>query len=351
MPSIGQLADGVSLDAPKPYAPSTAKQRPLEIGDLAPAFHLITKSGEVFDPTADHIAGRPLLQVLLPRGTAMPPALGALAERVRAMNGRSLIIATADMNPPPGFDLALDPDGKAMQSYGVDTAARIVIVAPNRHVASITADIDDAIMALGQIVARRGPDAMTNHPPVLMLPDVLSRADCQLLISIFAMQGQTYLEPGHGAPPPGIGDYKMRIPEYGRKDRIDHWIMSADTNALIDDRLRRRLFTEIRKCFQYRITRREGYRIGCYEGERGGELHGHRDNSQPHVAHRRFACSINLNSEQFEGGAIRFPEFGDQLYRPETGGALVFSSSLLHEPLHVTRGKRYVLLSFLYGDH
>src|SRR4029450_2047871 len=121
--------------------------------------------------------------------------------------------------------------------------------------------------------------------------------------------------------------------------------------ALIDDRLKRRLFTEIRKCFQYRITRREGERPGCYEGDRGGELHGHRDNSQPKVAHRRFACSINLNSEQFEGGAIRFPECGDQLYPPETGGPLVFSSSLLHEPLHVTRGRRYVLLSFLYGDH
>jgi hypothetical protein len=340
-----------ALNAPRPDAPSAIVRRSLEIGDPAPAFHLVTKSGEVFDPAADHIAGRPLLQVILPRGSVMPSALGRLAEKVRAMNGRSLIIAAADMIPPPGFDLALDPDGRALQSYGADGAPRIVIVAPNRHLASITADIDDADKALGQIAARRGAAAMTNHPPVLVLPDVLSRADCQLLTSVFTMQGHTYLEPGHGAPPHGIGDYKMRIPEYGRKDRIDHWIMSAQTNALIDDRLKRRLFTEILKCFQYRITRREGYRIGCYEGERGGELHGHRDNSRPNVAHRRFACSINLNSEQFEGGAIRFPEFGDQLYRPETGAALVFSSSLLHEPLHVTRGRRYVLLCFLYGDH
>src|SRR5262245_5870523 len=231
-----------ALSTPKPDAPSIAARRPLEIGDLAPAFPLITKSGEILDPTADHIAGRPLLQVLLPRGSAMPSALDALAEKVRAMNGRSLIIAMADMNPPPGFDLVLDPDGKAMQSYGAGSAARIVIVAPNRHLASITTDVDDADKALGQIVARRGPDAATNHPPVLILPDVLSRADCQRLISVFTMQGQTYLEPGHGAPPPGIGDYKMRIPEYGRKDRIDHWIMSAETNALIDDRLKRRLF-------------------------------------------------------------------------------------------------------------
>jgi hypothetical protein len=28
----------------------------------------------------------------------------------------------------------------------------------------------------------------------------------------------------------------------------------------------------------------------------------------------------------------------------------VFSCSLLHEPLHVTKGKRFVLLAFLFGD-
>jgi len=48
---------------------------------------------------------------------------------------------------------------------------------------------------------------------------------------------------------------------------------------------------------------------------------------------------------------LRFPEFGDQRYRPENGTAIVFSSSLLHEALHVTAGQRLVLLAFLFGDH
>jgi hypothetical protein len=182
------------------------------------------------------------------------------------------------------------------------------------------------------------------------VPDVLSPADCQRLISVFVMQGHTFLESGHGEPPPGIGDHKMRILEYGRKDRIDHRIMSRETNAFIDARLKGRLLPEIYKCFQYKVTKREIFRIGCYEGERGGALHGHRDNTQANVAHRRFACSINLNTEQFEGGGLRFPEYGDQEYRPETGAAIVFSCSLLHEPMHVTTGKRYVLLATLYGQ-
>ena len=50
-----------------------------------------------------------------------------------------------------------------------------------------------------------------------------------------------------------------------------------------------------------------------------------------------------------QSGALRFPEYGAQRYRAETGSALVFSSSLLHEVLEVTSGRRYVLLSHLYG--
>lgn len=60
--------------------------------------------------------------------------------------------------------------------------------------------------------------------------------------------------------------------------------------------------------------------------------------------------SINLNTEEFTGGELRFPEFGDQRYRPESGAAIVFSSSLLHEAMHVTSGRRFVLLAFLFGD-
>jgi predicted 2-oxoglutarate/Fe(II)-dependent dioxygenase YbiX len=47
---------------------------------------------------------------------------------------------------------------------------------------------------------------------------------------------------------------------------------------------------------------------------------------------------------------LRFPEYGPELYRPAPGAALVFSCSHLHEVLEVTAGRRFVLLSFLFGD-
>ena len=45
-----------------------------------------------------------------------------------------------------------------------------------------------------------------------------------------------------------------------------------------------------------------------------------------------------------------FPEFGPQTYRPPTGGAVVFSCSLLHEATPVTKGTRYAFLPFLFDE-
>jgi hypothetical protein len=203
---------------------------------------------------------------------------------------------------------------------------------------------------VARLAAERHTVLMAPHPPVLIVPEVLSREDCRRLVTVYETRGKVFVEPGHGDDKM-TSDYKMRIPEYGRADRIDHWLIDRDTTTFIDNRLAARVFPEIRRAFQYPITRRERMRIGSYTGSRGGEQHGHRDNSEPIAAYRRFAMSINLNTEEFEGGALRFPEFGDQRYRPETGAAIVFSCSLLHEAMHVTEGRRLVLLAFLYGEY
>lgn len=322
--------------------------RALEVGDIAPPIRLATAAGEKIDPGADDISGKVLVLLFMPSGAAPPAGLTALAAQARGMGGRCFLIAAEPKDVPVGFEPLTDPDDKAAVRYGTHGAPRIVVVAPHQHVAAIGLEAGAAAAALERIAARRRDPA--NHPPILIVPDVLSRADCQRLISVFDTQGLTFLQSGHGEPPPGIGDHKMRIHDYGRKDRIDHRIMSGETNAFIDARLKRRLLPAIHKCFQYKITKREIFRIGCYEGERGGRSIGHRDNTLANVAYRRFACSINLNTEQFEGGGLRFLEYGDHEYRPETGAAIVFSSSVLHEAMHVTSGKRYVLLVNLYGE-
>jgi predicted 2-oxoglutarate/Fe(II)-dependent dioxygenase YbiX len=106
----------------------------------------------------------------------------------------------------------------------------------------------------------------------------------------------------------------------------------------------------IRRCFQFEATQVERLIVGCYDSAEGGHFRAHRDDTTKGTAHRRFAVTINLNAEDYEGGDLRFPEFGQRTYRAPTGGAVVFSCSLLHQATPVTQGRRYALLPFLYDE-
>ncbi len=358
-------------------APQRARpRRPLEVGDIAPRFSWLDDEGGSVDPHGDRLAGKPTLIVFCPdvaseETTRLLTAFREVHARLSELGAHLFAVtrASAAINQAFATQLGLrfpllsDPAGESFHAYGLGDAARepepqapaTFLLGRNQHLLLVARGTEGSpasrsLERLEVLAAQDRSQDMEPHPPVLIVPEVFSRADCQHLMSIFALQGNVWVDPGHGEK--GMADdYKMRVYDYGRQDRIDHFVMTPKNRQFIASRLQARLFPEIRKAFQYRITRFEPYRIACYEGERGGEMHGHRDDSQPMVAHRRFAVSVNLNTEEFEGGALRFPEFGDQRYRPMTGAAIVFSGSLLHEALPVTRGRRFVVLGFLSGEH
>ncbi len=60
--------------------------------------------------------------------------------------------------------------------------------------------------------------------------------------------------------------------------------------------------------------------------------------------------SLHLNSGEYEGGYLRFPEFGNRLYIAPPGGAVIFYCSLLQDSTQVSHGRRYMFLPFLYDD-
>jgi peroxiredoxin len=336
---------------------------PLVAGDIAPACTLCTLDGADVDLRADAIAGSPIVLIFCPKflpAVAEAVAAVSAAQRSFAAAGARLFAVTLEAATPAAaqntpFPVLRDRDGKVFRAFNADTRdlPTTVVVRPNQHVMAVLksppqAQAAEALALIERLAAERRPVPMGPHPPVLIVPDVLSAADCRRLIGVYETRGRIFMPPGAGVDYIGT-DYKMRIPEYGRGDRIDHWLVDQDTTALLYRRLELRLLPEIAKAFQYRVTRWERLRIGCYEGQRGGELHGHRDDVEP-TPYRRFAMSINLNIDEFTGGELRFPEFGDQRYRPENGAAIVFSSSLLHEALHVASGRRLVLLAFLFGE-
>jgi predicted 2-oxoglutarate/Fe(II)-dependent dioxygenase YbiX len=134
------------------------------------------------------------------------------------------------------------------------------------------------------------------------------------------------------------------------KRRKDMAIADPQLRALMRDRVVRRLLPEIERYFQFKATRMDRYLVSCYDAtDGGGHFYRHRDNVNAGARHRRFALSLGLNND-YEGGELRFPEFGPQLYRPPVGGAIVFSCGMLHEVLPITAGRRFVFVPFLYGE-
>lgn len=181
--------------------------------------------------------------------------------------------------------------------------------------------------------------------PVLMIPNVFEDFFCEELIEGFRQLGGA--ESGFIAEHNGKTVVQVDHQHKRRKD----WLIDDDrVIRRIRQRMQRRLVPEIKKVFQFDVTRMERYLVACYDGKSGGHFAAHRDNATRGDAHRRFSVTINLNAGQYDGGDLVFPEFGVTGYQPPTGGACVFSSSLLHETRPVTNGTRYCFVPFVYDD-
>jgi predicted 2-oxoglutarate/Fe(II)-dependent dioxygenase YbiX/peroxiredoxin len=180
--------------------------------------------------------------------------------------------------------------------------------------------------------------------PVLMVPNVLAPEECRRLIDHFERS-----EPVDSPMPRLVGGRRLLAPDHRAKQRLDVSVEEPELDAFLAEALARRLLPEVRWAFGYRATRYERFKLVCYPAG-AGHFRAHRDNLAAETAHRRFAITINLNTGDYRGGKLRFPEYGSDLYEPEPGGAIVFSGSLAHEVTDVTRGRRYALLSFLFDQ-
>jgi predicted 2-oxoglutarate/Fe(II)-dependent dioxygenase YbiX len=178
---------------------------------------------------------------------------------------------------------------------------------------------------------------------VLLIPNVVPADLCHELIQRWQTENEDsgFMKQVEGKT--------VGMLDYSHKVRRDHFLAPGPLQERVSKYIANRVTPEIARVFNYNVTRREDFRIACYDASRGGYFRPHRDNTTGGTAHRRFAMSLLLNDE-YEGGHLRFPEYGLHRYRPKAGGACIFSCSLLHEATDVTAGRRFVLLSFFYGE-
>jgi predicted 2-oxoglutarate/Fe(II)-dependent dioxygenase YbiX/peroxiredoxin len=247
----------------------------------------------------------------------------------------------------PGIRFFLDYERKVSALYGavgdsdyhphwllLDAALRVVQRFPVEQG-------EEAMAALRSVLAAGPPDGWA---PALLVPGVLEPELCRELIELYEKDG--------GEESGFMRDVEGKttlIVDPSHKRRRDCIIEDDGLRRRIVARMNRRLSPALRHAFQFQPTRIERYLVACYDSS-GGYFRPHRDNTTSGTAHRQFAVTMNLNAEEYEGGDLRFPEFGQRTYRAPTGGAVVFSCSLLHEATPVTRGRRFAFLPFLYNE-
>jgi hypothetical protein len=335
----------------------------IRFGEAVPAFHCRSQVNPRF--AFDTVAGR-YVMVLIPGSMGEPGLADRLAAAVAPHAGRLdqdfayLFVIGSDpedeaqrrITDGPGRRVLWDDDGtvrRAFRALAEDGSTRTgwVLLDPMLRALG-TWPLEEGAKAMAALAALPPPGlhAGVEVPaPVLVLPRVFEPAFCRRLIDFYEAVGG-----GESGFMRDEGGKTVGVLDPSHKRRKDAFIEDADLQAQIRARLNLRLVPEIRRAFNFKVTRLERYVVACYDAADKGFFRAHRDNTTKATAHRRFACTINLNTGEYEGGNLRFPEFGPRTYAAPAGGAVVFSCSLLHEARPVTRGRRYAFLPFLYDE-
>ncbi len=278
-------------------------------------------------------------------------ALGTQAFIV--IGGKTPLFETFARSVEGGIPVVCDTSSALAQAFGGSGEPRAlpdwrVIILDECHrierVIRCRDGADPADEALAHCATRRTGDGQApRHPPVLVLPSLITADHCRRLIAIWET-GSRY----QGGVASARSGHEVKTTIKMRED-LALPDLGADAQELFAI-LRRRLFPEVARIFHYEITRAETLRLGCYDAGAGGAFKAHRDDSTPAVRHRAFAVSLFLNTGAYRGGSLRFPEYCRDDYNLPAGSAVVFSCSLLHEVTPVTEGRRFGLFGFFHGE-
>jgi len=348
------IAEPVS-DAIVPPPP----REPYDVGDIMPYFLADSTAGKALP--MEKQAGRPGLLFFLSYSdvegnTSFFRSLAAALEKLGHKDHSTLFVMDATVDQLTQFKeqsklpfmFWADPEKAIARSLGAPAGAGGYLLNSNLQIKKRYAGLAPAKLAeaavtdLGELLEENARKQKKNtvigeSAPVLVLPEIFPPEFCDELLEAFK-NGPTH--PGH------LGSDK----KYNAKLKVrEDYIVPAELRAKIDLKLSRSLFPEIEKIFGFKISARENYQIGLYKGDDNGFFSFHRDNFAPEMGYRRIAMTLVL-SDDYEGGGLRFPEYGDQIYRPARGSAIAFSCGTLHEACKVTKGERFVLIGFFHGE-
>jgi peroxiredoxin len=311
-------------------------------GDPAPMFAADTSVNPQFK--FDAVAGRYVVLCLV--GSAADPSSAAVlaefdARRARFDGARALLMAVT-IDPAdrarlaqrrPGVVYVWDADAAVSRRYDavteppaaaggpvayrprtvvLDQAMRVLAIVPFDLAGPASAHVDRVVQVLD---AQPPLDQLTLPAPILVVPRVFEPDLCGRLAEYYV---------AHGGQVSGfmreVGGKTVPVNDPSFKRRADCEVTDGELIRTVHERLSRRVAPAIQQAYQFNPNRIERHIVACYDAADGGHFRAHRDNTTRGTAHRRFAVSINLNTDAFDGGELWFPEFGPRKYKARPGG-------------------------------
>jgi peroxiredoxin len=340
-------------------------QRPahdIDIGDRAPDFSLPGPDGKFYQ-FYERTRGGPVVMLFCP-GHAAPEVAGFVKRHSDfAALGIDIFAITFDAPQDNAkrdlpFLAWSDPNRAITAHYldgaGIANEKRNGVVAflldTNQRVLAIQCEdgdgrADAADMALAfyhRLPTPPPPQVVQSGAPVIIMPDLIDGGMCRDLMQLWETGGHE-----EGGVTSVVDDGEVHRVHTAIKKRRDHPIMDKTIHDALQMTLGRRIAPEVEKAFRFSGFGFDRFVVSCYDAARGDYFRPHRDNLSPENADRAFALTLNLNTDDYTGGELVFPEYGAQKYRPESGGGVIFSCSLIHEALPATTGRRFSLLTFL----
>lgn len=339
---------------------SASEQGPLTVGERLCDLTFLNHAGKPFSLYANHVFGWPKAILVIGSADQEVDELARFGSLVADFGQAETHVLAVTRGPAEEnarlverlglpFPLLSDPEGALHRAAGLEgkSPSCTLMFDPVLRLERRLDGAGQSEAALAHSRARAAalrPNIIRAQAPALVVPNVLDRGLCRRLIDYWERgerQDDMVASRGDGSQ------------QANPKSKIRSDVLLSDDTPLCAElvgAITRRLLPEVDKAFNFRVTRSEGFRIGCYAAEKSGFFAAHRDNTTRRTQHRRYALTLNLNSDEYEGGFLRLPEYGPQLYAPAPGGAVVFSCSLLHLVAPVTKGRRFVVVSFFWGE-
>lgn len=221
------------------------------------------------------------------------------------------------------------------QKETVDVSPSWILLDPMLRVVKVwpLAETDQAIKGLEKQISEYRSIENVSQPPVLILPRVFDAKLCSSMVDHFTKNKLTLR---------GVNHENMKRQEC---TVIPAPIMSQVQRSLAD-----KVMPAIAQCFQFQAAHMDQCLIAAYDMTGKDFMGAHRDNATNASKHRKFTIMVNLNEGEYNGSEVIFPEFSLRSYKAPYGGAIIFSSALVHQQTPITLGKNYTFLCNMYDE-